>query len=212
MELCSPRLGSNLPHPRLFTRKSSPTHLTGPLASKRIPTSLTRSGFVSIAYPIRCTTSREISSSLSEQFDEEPNKEIPTEESYGTEDLHNEPTSNENSHYANEDSFLPSEEAPIVSQFIVSQFLHGMKDKLNLEDAYPVLLYGSGALVAIWLSTAIVGAVDSIPVFPKVLEVVGLGFSIWFSYRYLIFKENREELLTKIEELKREIIGGSEED
>ncbi|KAK9090272.1 hypothetical protein Sjap_023449 [Stephania japonica] len=50
-------------------------------------------------------------------------------------------------------------------------------------------------------------AIDAIPQVPKVLQLVGLGYSVWFSYRYLIFKDNRGELLAKINELKKEIIG-----
>ncbi|XP_068636966.1 protein CURVATURE THYLAKOID 1D, chloroplastic-like [Aristolochia californica] len=212
MELCNPRLVSNLPHPRLLSQKSSSIRLTGPLTSKRFPTSLAKSGFVSSACLPRRTTSGDIPSRLSEQFDEETNKDITAEESTGTEELHDEPTTIENAHFATEDGSLPSEEAPFVSQLQAFQFLYGLKEKLNLEDAYPILLYGSTALGAIWISAAIVGAIDSIPVFPKVLEVVGLGFTVWFSYRYLLFEKNRDELLTKIEELKQEIDGGSAED
>ncbi|KAF9600779.1 hypothetical protein IFM89_012387 [Coptis chinensis] len=79
--------------------------------------------------------------------------------------------------------------------------------QLDSENAYPILIYGSGALVALWLASAVVGAIDSIPVFPKLLELVGLAFTIWFASRYLIFKENRDELSTKFEELKQQIIG-----
>lgn len=42
---------------------------------------------------------------------------------------------------------------------------------------------------------------------PKLLEVVGLGYIVWFSTRYLIFKKNREELSAKIEELKQQVLG-----
>lgn len=84
-------------------------------------------------------------------------------------------------------------------------------DQLNIKfDSYnksTVLLYGGGALVALWLSSVFVGAIDSIPLFPKLMEVVGVGYTFWFSYRYLIFKKNREELAVKIEELKQQVLG-----
>ncbi|KAE8696231.1 Protein CURVATURE THYLAKOID 1A [Hibiscus syriacus] len=83
----------------------------------------------------------------------------------------------------------------------------GCNDELEKEDAYSIILYGSGALVALWLASALVGAIDSIPLFPKLLEVVGLGYAIWFTSRYLIFKKNREELATKVEQLKQQILG-----
>ncbi|KAK3128724.1 hypothetical protein QOZ80_6BG0465600 [Eleusine coracana subsp. coracana] len=32
----------------------------------------------------------------------------------------------------------------------------------------------------------------------KLLEIVGLGYTIWFNARYLLFKKNRDELLSKL--------------
>lgn len=51
------------------------------------------------------------------------------------------------------------------------------------------------------------GAINSVPLLPKVFELVGLGYSAWFTYRYLLFKSNREELLDDIEVLKKKIAG-----
>ncbi|XP_039045795.1 protein CURVATURE THYLAKOID 1D, chloroplastic-like [Hibiscus syriacus] len=83
--------------------------------------------------------------------------------------------------------------------------------QLDNEDAFSIILYGSGALVALWLASALVGAIDSIPLFPKFIEVAGLGYTFWFTSRYLICWKrrwkNREELASKIEELKQQIVG-----
>ena len=43
--------------------------------------------------------------------------------------------------------------------------------QLDFDDTYSILVYGAGALVALWLSSAVVGAIDSIP-------VVGLDFKV----------------------------------
>lgn len=43
---------------------------------------------------------------------------------------------------------------------------------------------------------------------PKVLELVGLVYVSWFSYRYLLFRESREELAGDVEALKDKITGG----
>jgi hypothetical protein len=40
---------------------------------------------------------------------------------------------------------------------------------------------------------------------PKLFELVGLGYSAWFTYRYLLFKSSREELVEDIETLKKKI-------
>lgn len=78
--------------------------------------------------------------------------------------------------------------------------------------------------------------------FPKLMEVVGLGYTLWFSWRYLLFKvailreiwafifhrhddlisvliglllallqKNRDELATKIEELKQQVLGSNDD-
>ncbi|GKV18710.1 hypothetical protein SLEP1_g29051 [Rubroshorea leprosula] len=64
-----------------------------------------------------------------------------------------------------------------------------------------------GALVALWLASAVAAAIESIPLFPKLMQVVGLGYTVWFSSRHLLFKENRDELAAKIKELKRQVLG-----
>ncbi|CAN6710862.1 unnamed protein product [Malus baccata var. baccata] len=73
-----------------------------------------------------------------------------------------------------------------------------------VENKSTVLLYGGGAIVAVWLSSIVVGAVNSVPL---VLELVGLGYTGWFVYRYLLFKSSRKELATDIEALKKKIAG-----
>ncbi|KAH1058634.1 hypothetical protein AAZX31_02G038700 [Glycine max] len=85
-------------------------------------------------------------------------------------------------------------------------------DKLNFDtdDTGSIVVYGGGALVALWLTSAVIGAIDSIPLFPKLLEVVGLAYTVWFTSRYLLFKQNRDELGAKIEELKGQIFGSED--
>ncbi|KAI8545015.1 hypothetical protein RHMOL_Rhmol07G0010200 [Rhododendron molle] len=83
-----------------------------------------------------------------------------------------------------------------------------LKEKWDaVENKSTVILYGGGAIVAVWLSSIIVGAVNSVPLLPKILELVGLGYTGWFVYRYLLFKQSRKELATDIEALKKKIAG-----
>ncbi|KAG5050775.1 hypothetical protein JHK87_002973 [Glycine soja] len=80
----------------------------------------------------------------------------------------------------------------------------------DTDDTGSIVVYGGGALVALWLTSAVIGAIDSIPLFPKLLEVVGLAYTVWFTSRYLLFKQNRDELGAKIEELKGQIFGSED--
>lgn len=63
-----------------------------------------------------------------------------------------------------------------------------------------IVAYASAALIALTVLRAVVSAVDSIPLLPGLLELVGLSYTVWFFWRYVIFKESRQELLDEIEE------------
>lgn len=78
-----------------------------------------------------------------------------------------------------------------------------------VENKSTVAIYAGGALVTLWLSSTIIGAVNSVPLLPKLLELVGLGYTGWFVYRYLLFKSSRKELVSDIEELKGKITGAT---
>ncbi|KAJ0111231.1 protein CURVATURE THYLAKOID 1A, chloroplastic [Pistacia vera] len=97
-----------------------------------------------------------------------------------------------------------SEESPVDA----SELFTDLKEKWDaVENKSTVILYGGGAIVAVWLSSTIVGAINSIPLLPKIMELVGLGYTGWFVYRYLLFKSSRKELATDIEALKKKIAG-----
>ncbi|XP_038903367.1 protein CURVATURE THYLAKOID 1D, chloroplastic-like [Benincasa hispida] len=99
----------------------------------------------------------------------------------------------------------PKEEAVEGAQEQGFELLNDFK--LESVDTYSLILYGAGAFFGIWLVSAVIGAVDSIPLVPKLLEVVGLGYSVWFTARYLLFKESRDELAAKIDEVKEQVLG-----
>ncbi|CAA7035965.1 unnamed protein product [Microthlaspi erraticum] len=107
-----------------------------------------------------------------------------------------------------EDKNLISEAEAESESSEQTQALEFLNDiKLDSDNTYSVLLYGSGAIVALYLTSAIVASLESIPLFPKLMEVVGLGYTLWFTTRYLLFKRNREELKTKISEIKKQVLG-----
>jgi len=88
------------------------------------------------------------------------------------------------------------------------ELFNDLKEKWDaVENKSTVILYGGGAIVAVWLSSIVVGAINSVPLLPKIMELVGLGYTGWFVYRYLLFKESRKELATDIEVLKKKISG-----
>jgi hypothetical protein len=80
---------------------------------------------------------------------------------------------------------------------------------------YRSLLWAIGflflALLSLRLLSALIGTINSIPLMELLLELVGLGYVIWFSYRYLLTVENRRELSQKLNRLKGRVLGGTEE-
>ncbi|XP_051130092.1 uncharacterized protein LOC127250645 isoform X2 [Andrographis paniculata] len=79
-----------------------------------------------------------------------------------------------------------SDESPVDA----NELIEDLKQKWDAVENKPtVILYGSGAIVALWFASVVVGAINSIPLVPKMMELVGLGYAGWFVYRYLLFKD-----------------------
>lgn len=69
------------------------------------------------------------------------------------------------------------------------EILSELWDKWDaIENKSSLLFYTGGAIFAIWLSLVVVRALDTVPLLPGLLELVGLGYSGWFVYRYLLFQ------------------------
>lgn len=67
------------------------------------------------------------------------------------------------------------------------------------------------ALLGVKLALAFLDALDDIPLLAPLLELVGLGYAIWFVYRYLLSASSRQELNERVNALKEYIIGKSKE-
>lgn len=64
-----------------------------------------------------------------------------------------------------------------------------------------------GAIVAVKLTLAILDAINDIPLLAPLLQLVGLGYTGWFVYRYLLKESTREELVSEFESLKAQVMG-----
>jgi CAAD domains of cyanobacterial aminoacyl-tRNA synthetase len=65
------------------------------------------------------------------------------------------------------------------------------------------------ALITLKLMLAFVAAVDTIPLFAPFFRAIGLGYTGWFVYRYLLKAATRQELAGEIDTLKAKVIGRS---
>ncbi|KAJ9129208.1 hypothetical protein P3X46_033993 [Hevea brasiliensis] len=200
MELCTTQSFSNLP--KIFTSKTillrSKTAFT--LQQAQIPRSgllcSLHSRFLSVP---RATAPEESSTGASLYATEERDSAVVVEV---------DPSIEKRVYNESRATGAPLDDSPVDEQ--VNGFLDNLDIKFDSEYTYSILLYGGGALVALWLASAVVGAIDSIPLFPKLMEVVGLGYTIWFTTRYFLFKKSRDELAVKVEELKQQVLGSSD--
>ncbi|KAG6733697.1 hypothetical protein I3843_01G227500 [Carya illinoinensis] len=75
------------------------------------------------------------------------------------------------------------------------------------EDRFAFVGLGFAAIVAFWASANLITAVDKLPLIPSFLELIGILFSSWFIYRYLLFKPDREELFQLVKKSISDILG-----
>ncbi|GAX38117.1 CAAD domain-containing protein [Nodularia sp. NIES-3585] len=63
------------------------------------------------------------------------------------------------------------------------------------------------AIITLKVVIAILAAINGVPLLSPTFELIGIGYFIWFSLRYLTKSESRQELSQKIRLLKQEIVG-----
>jgi hypothetical protein len=63
-------------------------------------------------------------------------------------------------------------------------------------------------IVSVKILVAILDAVDDIPLLAPSLQLIGLGYTAWFVWRYLWKASNRQELVSELDALKNQIFGG----
>ena len=92
-------------------------------------------------------------------------------------------------------------------------------DKLGYLDKYfgefyqeykrPLIALGLifGLFLSIKLTLAILEAINDVPVLAPLFELIGLLYSGWFVYRYLLKASNRSELASEMNVLKDQILG-----
>ncbi|KAJ3695729.1 hypothetical protein LUZ60_001106 [Juncus effusus] len=75
------------------------------------------------------------------------------------------------------------------------------------EDRIALAGLGFAAIAAIWASSNFISAIDKLPLLPNLFEFIGILFSSWFIYRYLLFKPDREELVKIINSSISRVLG-----
>jgi hypothetical protein len=77
------------------------------------------------------------------------------------------------------------------------------------EYRRPIVTIGLivAAIISVKLVLALLGAVNEVPLLAPTFELIGLIYSGWFIYRYMLKASNRQELLEDINSLKDQVLG-----
>jgi hypothetical protein len=95
----------------------------------------------------------------------------------------------------------------------ISAFLSELPDYLGeffSEYQRPLITIALllGGFVTFKLTLAILDAINDIPLLAPIFELVGIGYTGWFVYRYLLRASNRQELSQEFKSLKGQVLGG----
>jgi hypothetical protein len=77
------------------------------------------------------------------------------------------------------------------------------------EYRRPIVTIGLivAAIISVKLVLALLGAVNEVPLLAPTFELIGLIYSGWFLYRYMLKASNRQELLEDINTIKDQVLG-----
>ena len=105
-----------------------------------------------------------------------------------------------------------------------NDFVEPIKDVLSQFPAYVNGFYGNNreivnavglvvlAAIAVKFTLAILDAINDIHLMAPLLELVGLGYTIWFVSRYLLQAQTRGELAQEFDGLKKQVVGSASKD
>ena len=65
------------------------------------------------------------------------------------------------------------------------------------------------AIIAVRLTLAVLKSINDIPLLSPLFELIGLGYTVWFVYRYLLRASNRSELVDDFNSLKGQVLGAA---
>lgn len=95
---------------------------------------------------------------------------------------------------------------------LIVDFLGNLPEQLGkIFSEYKRPITTSGIIIAgavtVYVTMSVLDAIDHIPLLSPILELVGLGYSVWFITRYLLKASTRQELFAEFDNLKEDVLG-----
>lgn len=116
-------------------------------------------------------------------------------------------------------SRLPSDESTTIDVKEIGEKLRDFVDEFpkQVGETYEIYkkplttgLIVLTALVSVAVADGVLDVLNAIPLIAPLLELIGLGYSVWFAWHYLRFAEKRQQLMADYRQLKSRITGGAE--
>ncbi|BAY91517.1 MULTISPECIES: CAAD domain-containing protein [unclassified Tolypothrix] len=94
----------------------------------------------------------------------------------------------------------------------VSDFLANLPEYLGsfyqqYQQPLVTIILILSAIVTLKVVLAILSAVNSIPLIAPTFELIGIGYTGWLTFRYLLKANTRQELVGEINQFKAQILG-----
>ncbi len=75
------------------------------------------------------------------------------------------------------------------------------------KQIFIILAWLLAAVVTAKIILAVLDAINDVPLAQPVLELIGIIYTTWFVFRYLIKESTRQELTTEIDSIKKQFLG-----
>ncbi|MBW4635710.1 MAG: CAAD domain-containing protein [Iphinoe sp. HA4291-MV1] len=94
----------------------------------------------------------------------------------------------------------------------ISDFLANLPDKtvrffVEYNQQIITVAFIIAAIIALKLVLAVLDAVNDIPLIYPTFELIGIGYTTWFVFRYLLKTSTRQELAAQIQSIRNEMTG-----
>lgn len=90
----------------------------------------------------------------------------------------------------------------------VNELFNKFPDYLN-QYKQPLIFLALfiSSVVAVKVTLAVLSSINEVPLLAPIFELVGLGYTGWFIYRYLLRASSRQELVKEFKSLKSQVAG-----
>ncbi len=68
------------------------------------------------------------------------------------------------------------------------------------------------SIIAVKITLAVISSINDVPLLAPLFELIGIGYSGWFVYRYLLRASTRQELKSEFSSLKSQVAGENARD